>query len=123
MVEATPICSKHFECMDNVLRYNKIEKYINTHDFDNLLLRIIFEHDGKHDDYFTDRGRPINPTNKMLLLFNYLLNNQPVNYVDDCMEVEYKGYVFCTKEYNNKNWIYIENIEDSQLIFFKVIYD
>lgn len=124
MVEEAPICTKHFTCMDNsVLRYAKIQNFINSHkNFDNLLLRIIFEHDENHDDYYRYRGRHISPNNKMLLLFDYLFNNEIIHYYDDYLEIDYKGYCFCIREYNNGDLLYIRNNDDSKIIFSNLLY-
>lgn len=125
MVETIIASSKHLSLLDNESRYEKIRNFIKIKDFDKLLLRLIFEHDEKHKEFFYHRGRKINPTNKMILLFNYLFNNEYVeyNHESDSNFIVFNEYQFYVKEYRNKTLLYIVNMEDGKIIFSNFIYD
>jgi len=123
MVETTLNCSEILISKNSVLRHEKLKKFIDNNNFDNFLLRLIFEHDIRHDEYCRFRGRKTMITNKMMLLFEYVFKNNPIDEQLNLFEIYYKGYYFCIKKYNKGSLYYIQNDDDSKIIFSKFIYD
>ena len=81
-------------------RYKKFENYLNEHDFDKLMLRLVFEH---NDDYINNcynKGYSPIPNNKLQFILDYVSDN----YADIIVKVlklqgnntvwSFKGYFF-----------------------------
>ena len=55
-------------------RFRRLEKYLETHDFDNLLYRIILEHNDEWDERCCENGDDPYPNNKLNFVFDYILH-------------------------------------------------
>jgi hypothetical protein len=84
-------------------RYKKFEKYLETHDFDKLMYRLILENGDKWQDKCYKRGYEPYPNNKLRFVIDYLVHNyEPI----EVSEIEpkhfpstiyfFKGYYFQT---------------------------
>ena len=84
-------------------RYRKFEKYLESHDFDKLMQRLILENGDKWREKCWHKGYEPYPTNKLGFLIEYLLHNyEPI----EVPEIEpkhfpstiyfFKGYYFQT---------------------------
>ena len=84
-------------------RFEKLEKYLETHSFDDLLKRMIEENGEERRDYCYNKGYEPYPTNILSLLFDYAAHERDPIEVPD-MENGYfpttiyfcKGYYFVT---------------------------
>jgi hypothetical protein len=56
------------------IRYQKITEQIKTKKFDDILYRVILQHNQDYIDSYHHNGREAHPTNKMILLFNYAID-------------------------------------------------
>lgn len=56
-------------------RYLKFEKYIETHDFDELMYRLILEHDTEWNEKCWHNGYEVHPNNKLAFVIDYVIHN------------------------------------------------
>lgn len=56
-------------------RYLRFEKYLETHDFKNLMNRIISEHDENWHEKCRQKNREVHPNNKLEFIIGYIFNN------------------------------------------------
>jgi len=63
-------------------RFIKLEKYLNEHDFGEILERLIKEHDDEYCDKCYKKGHEPHPNNKLYLLYSYLEENYTPVYND-----------------------------------------
>jgi hypothetical protein len=98
-------------------RYRKFEKYIETHNFVELLHRLILEHNDKYIEKCINNGSEPHPNNKLEFIIQYLSENTPEIEIDELncnflTEIhEFKNYYFqiiwgqgcVTKIYNKKD--------------------
>lgn len=76
-------------------RFNKFEKYISTVNIDDLIYRIILEHDDEWIEYCGINGREPYPNNKLEFIIKYVLNLNKLVYVKELNNVfEFKNYYF-----------------------------
>jgi hypothetical protein len=84
-------------------RYRKFEKYLETHDFETLMYRLILEHDDGYLEKCGHKGYEPYPNNKLAFVIDYLVHNyEPI----EVAEIEpkhfpstiyfFKGYYFQT---------------------------
>jgi hypothetical protein len=84
-------------------RYRKFEKYLETHDFETLMYRLILEHDDDYLEKCGHKGYEPYPNNKLAFVIDYLVHNyEPI----EVAEIEpkhfpstiyfFKGYYFQT---------------------------
>ena len=75
------------------MRYEKFERYLKTHDFDQLLYRIILEHNSEWLSYCWYNGKEAYPNNKLKFIIDYIFDNtKPV-----CVPELNKEYVTSTR--------------------------
>ena len=84
-------------------RYRKFEKYLETHDFETLMYKLILEHDDEYMEKCYHKGYEPYPNNKLAFLIDYLVHNyEPIEVAE--IEPEhfpstiyfFKGYYFQT---------------------------
>lgn len=84
-------------------RYKKFEKYLETHDFEALMYRLILEHNDEYVEKCWHKGYEAYPNRKLAFLIDYLVHNyEPI----EVLEIEpehfpstiyfFKGYYFQT---------------------------
>lgn len=83
-------------------RYTRFEKYLESHDFDKLMLRLIYEHGHEWREKCWHNGYEVYSNNKLQFLLNYISDNlEPI----EVSELEtmfnqniwfFKGYYFRT---------------------------
>lgn len=118
MVETISIApAKELLMFSNERRFFKTKNTLQSKDFDILLLRLIFEHNTPHYEYYYDRGKEPKPTNKMLMLFDYLFQTNNIDFLNEHEGVYYNDYFFGKKHIMGKDLIYIINLEDNKTIF------
>lgn len=89
-------------------RYKKFEEYVKIKNFDNLMLRLAFEHSDEYINSCYNRGYRPTPNNKLQFILDYLNDN----YADIVVKK------ISTKE-TNKTWsyngYYFQVIDDSMV--------
>jgi hypothetical protein len=106
-----------------VQRFKRLEKYLESHDFDELLHRLISEHDDEYREKCRKEGCEDYPNNKLQFVFDYVVYKTPILEptpsgleCDFPNEVfEFKGYYFQTI-YGQGCFIRIYNKEDRKLL-------
>lgn len=104
----TPEGKKYFENERKKLeikrnRYIRFEKYLESHDFDQLMYRLILEHGDDWHEKCWHKGYEVYPNNKLAFIIDYLVHNyEPI----EVPEIEpehfpstiyfFKGYYFQT---------------------------
>lgn len=85
----------------NEKKFLKLENYIETHDFDNFMLRLAFEHNEDYRENCYSKGYEPYPNNKLQLLIDYI--STKYDSLDDVRGLdntypnttyEFKGYYF-----------------------------
>ena len=100
-------------------RYNKYEKYVDDINFDNLMLRLVYEHNNDYLEKCTNNGFNPKPNNKLQFIIDYLndryctiLVRKISNNVFDKIW-SYRGYYF---HINGDGCINIYNKDDMTLM-------
>ncbi len=82
-------------------RFKKFDGYLETHSFDELLKRVMDEHDEAYRDKCYKRGCETYPTNKMQFIYDYVRKNiediKVAGITDGYFHTEcrfFKGYYF-----------------------------
>lgn len=61
-------------------RFEKFESWLELNDFDNLIYRLINEHDDNYREKCYSKGHEPHPNNKLNFIIKYIINNfEPVN--------------------------------------------
>lgn len=82
------------------LCYERFEKYLETHDFDELIYRLILEHNDDYREKCYHNGYEPYPNNKLSFIIEYIKNNtKPIEIKGIKCEFpntiwEFKGYYF-----------------------------
>jgi len=104
-------------------RFKRFEKYLETHDFDELMYRLILEHDDEYREKCREKGFEDYPNNKLQFVFDYVVYNTerldptPNEIISDFPEeaYEFKGYYFQII-FGQGSFIRIFNKEDKKLL-------
>jgi hypothetical protein len=104
-------------------RFKRFEKYLETHDFDELMLRLILEHDDGYRKKCQKKGCEDCPNNKLQFVLDYVVYNTkrldptPPEIVSDFSgeAYEFRGYYFQII-YGQGSFIRIFNKEDKKLL-------
>ncbi len=106
-----------------VKRFERFEKYLETHDFDNLMSRLILENGDDWRGKCYDKGYEPYPNNKLQFLFDYVIyktdNLEELPEEIECYfpmdTFEFRGYYFQII-YGQGSFVRIYNKEDKSLL-------
>lgn len=102
-------------------RHKKFEKYLETHDFDNLMYRLINEHNDDYIDKCYHQGYEPYPNNKLTFVIGYVtIYGKPVKIREIDSDFPnniwlFKGYYF-QHIYGQGTLLRIYNKEDMKLL-------
>lgn len=102
-------------------RYIRFKKYLETHDFDRLMYRLILEHGEDYCRKCYDNGCMPYPNNKLEFVIDYVFNNTESITIDEIDTVftnethEFNGYYF-QMVWGQGVVTYIYNKEDMRLL-------
>ena len=119
-------CTKYFEELEDInqireQRFRRLEKWIETNDFDKLMYRLINEHNDNYVGNCYHNGYEPYPNNKLDFLLSYVTKNTEIVLVkkldDDFTNNiwEFKGYYF-QYIYGQGTVIKIYNKDDMRLL-------
>lgn len=106
MALSSPVLEKNEVIQDEIIldeknkRYKKFEKFIETYDFDKLMLRLTYEHNNEYINNCYYQGYLPKPNNKLQFIFDYLIDNYADIIVRQLKTPEkskvwsFKGYFF-----------------------------
>jgi hypothetical protein len=106
-----------------VKRFERFEKYLETHDFNNLIYRLILEHDDDWREKCHHKGYESYPNNKLQFVFDYVIYKadnlkevpEEIDSVFPTDTFEYSGYYFQIV-YGQGSIVCIFNKEDKRLL-------
>lgn len=81
-------------------RYRRFEKYLETHDFDKLMYKLILEHGEEWREKCWHNGCEVYPNNKLQFIINYVFDNlAPISVpqIENMFPTDirfFKGYYF-----------------------------
>jgi len=79
-------------------RYKKFEKYLETHDFDELMYKLILEHGEEWREKCWHNGYEVHPNNKLAFIIDYVVNNfEPVKVPQ--LENDFHNHIWFFKGY------------------------
>lgn len=125
----TPEGKKYFENERKKLeikrgRYQRFERYLESHDFDQLMYRLILEHGENWREKCWHNGYEVHPNNKLVFVIDYVIYNyEPIKVSQ--IESEhfptetwmFKGYYFQLM-FGQGTATFIYNAEDFECLFF-----
>ena len=80
-------------------RYRKFEKYLEIHDFEELMQRLINENDDKWCDKCYKKGYEPYPNNKLRFVIDYLVHNYEPIEVPEIEPKHFPSTIYFFKEY------------------------
>jgi hypothetical protein len=106
-----------------IKRFERFEKYLETHDFNNLIYRLILENGDEWREKCYHKGYEPYPTNMLQFVFDYVIykteNLEEIPEEIDCNfptnTFEFNGYYFQIT-YGQGSFISIYNKEDKKLL-------
>ena len=81
-------------------RFRRFEKYLETHDFDSLMYRLILEHGEDYCRKCYDNGYEPYPNCKLSFIIHYIFENTPAVEIKELQTIfttevhEFRGYYF-----------------------------
>lgn len=118
-------CTKYFEELEDAnqireQRFRRLEKWIETNDFDKLMYRLILEHGDNYIENCYHSGYEPYPNNKLDFLISYITKNTEIivkKLINDSTNNiwEFKGYYF-QFIYGQGTIIKIYNKDDMRLL-------
>lgn len=108
---------------NQLIWYERFEKWLNNNDFDKLLLKIIFKHTDEYIEQCHNNGKEVHPNNILCMLFDYVIeHSEPLKKVPKTIQNKFFNHVFKFKGYYfqiimGQGTVYcIWNVDDKELL-------
>jgi hypothetical protein len=86
--------------LNKEIRYEKLENFLENYEFDDILYRLILEHNTDYNEKFTHNGKNVELNNKFKFLLSYVIDNTDVVGIkkfklsENCLVWKYNKYFF-----------------------------